>query len=329
MKLGLSLCPEVGRFDDLWEQARLAEELGYDSVWLPEHHLMAGYMPAPLLGLASVASITSRVTIGTDVLIAPFYSPVRLAEDIAVLDDMSGGRFVAGVALGYRREEFAALGVPWNERGRRMRDTLIAVRLLLESESATFHAGHVSFDDVTIFPRPSRSIPIWVGGWSDAAVTRAAELGDAWFPGPTATVEKVARALAVYDDALAERGRTRSELPIFREVWIADNPRDLDVGIERMRGLYVDDYLTWNHANVEAGRDTDPWEELKRDRFLVGSPEEVAEGVVRLGEEFGVTHLVARMHFHGSGQDDVLKSMRLFADRVAPGIRSALPSAVA
>ena len=66
MKLGLSLCPEVGRFDDLWEQARVAEELGYDSVWLPEHHLMTGYMPAPLLGLASVASITcaSRSTVG-------------------------------------------------------------------------------------------------------------------------------------------------------------------------------------------------------------------------------------------------------------------------
>lgn len=328
MKLGLSLCPEVGRFDDLWEQARVAEELGYDSVWLPEHHLMAGYMPAPLLGLASVASITSRVQIGTDVLIAPLYPPVRLAEDIAVLDDMSGGRFIAGVALGYRREEFDALGVPFGERGRRMSETLVALRLLLETESATFHGEHVSFENVTIYPRPSRPIALWVGGWSDTAVERAAELGDAWFPGPTATVEKVSAALAAYDGALAKRGRTRSELPIFREVWVAETPRDLEAGIERLRGLYVDDYLAWNHANVGVGGDVDPWEELRRDRFLVGGPDEVAAGVVRLAEQLGPTHLVARMHFHGSEQGDVLNSMRLFAEKVAPSVRSALSATV-
>jgi probable F420-dependent oxidoreductase len=326
MKIGLSLCPEVGRFDDLWEQARFAEELGYDSVWLPEHHLMRGYMPAPLLGLASVASITTRVQIGTDVLIAPFYTPVRLAEDIAVLDDMSGGRFIAGVGLGYRREEFDALGVPYAERGRRMSDTLAAVRLLLETESATYHGGHVSFEHTTIFPRPSRPIELWVGGWSDVALVRAAELGDAWFPGPTATVGKVAAALAVYDGALAERGRTRSELPLFREVWVAETRRDLEAGIARLRDLYVDDYVSWNHANVGVGGDADPWDDLRRDRFLVGSPDEVAEGVVRLVEGLGVTHLVARMHFHGSEQRDVLNSMRLFAEKVAPRVHSALSS---
>jgi probable F420-dependent oxidoreductase len=323
MKIGLSLCPEVGRFRDMWEQARVAEQLGYDSVWLPEHHLMAGYMPAPLLGLASIASITERVQLGTDVLIAPFYSPVRLAEDIAALDDMSGGRFIAGVALGYRQEEFAALGIPFKERGRRMSETLASVRALLESESASFRGVHVAFDDVTIFPRPRAPIPIWVGGWSDAAVERAAALGDAWFPGPTATVEKVASALAVYDRALSERGKERTELPIFREVWVAETPRALEAGVERLRQLYVDDYLTWKHTNVGAD-DGDVWEGLRRDRFLVGSPEDVAAGVVQLVEELGATHLVARMHFHGSEQRDVLESMGLFATKVTPLVESAL-----
>jgi probable F420-dependent oxidoreductase len=329
MKLGLSLCPEVGRFSDMWEQARVAEQLGYDSVWLPEHHLMAGYIPAPLLGLASIASITERVQLGTDVLIAPFYSPVRLAEDIAVLDDMSGGRFVAGVALGYRREEFAALGVPYTQRGLRMTETLSALRRLLESESASFHGAHVSFEEVTIFPRPRQPIPIWVGGWSETAVRRAAEVGDAWFPGPTATVENVAAALAVYDRALAEQGKERGELPIFRELWVAETPRALKSGVELLKQMYVDDYLSWRHSNVGVGGDEDPWEGLQRDRFIVGSADDVAAGVLRLVDELGATHLIARMHFHGSHQRDVLTAMTLFAEKVAPHVRSGLGSASA
>jgi probable F420-dependent oxidoreductase len=318
VRIGLSLCPEVGRTRDTWEQARAAEALGYDSVWLPEHHLMAGYMPSPLLGLASIASITERVLLGTDVLVAPFHPVVRLAEDAAVLDDMSGGRFVLGAALGYRREEFAALGVPFEQRGRRLSETLAALRLLLEHESASYQGRHVAFEDVTIHPRPSRRIPFWVGGWSDAAIARAARLGDAWFPGPTATLEKVAAALGTYDAALAEFGRTRGELPLFRELWVAETPRALAAGVERLTQLYRDDYVTWRHANVELDDAGDPWEQLSRDRFVVGSPDDVAAQLARLRDELGVTHLVARMHFHGSEQRDVLRAMELFAGKVAP-----------
>jgi probable F420-dependent oxidoreductase len=321
MKVGVSLCPEAGRWRDTVAQARLAEELGYDSVWLPEHHLMAGYAPSPLLGLAGLVEVTERVLLGTDVLIVPFAHPVRLAEDAAVLHDMSGGRFVFGAGLGYRREEFAAFGVPYGQRGQILDESLEIVRRLWREEEVHFAGRHFGLDGVTIHPRLDTPPPLWIGGWAEAALRRAARLGDAWFPGPTADLEKVRACLEVYDAELAGKGRVREELPIFREVWVADGPELLEAGVQALRAMYAADYLTWGHSNVVGSDD------VARNRFIVGDPEQVTAALVRLGGELRVTHLIARMHFHGIAQDAVEASMRLFADEVLPQVRGAVARA--
>lgn len=323
MKFGLSLCPEVGRYRETREQAIAAERLGYDSVWLPEHHLMAGYAPSPLLGLAAVAAVTERVQLGTDVALIPFYNPVRLAEDTAMLADMSEGRFILGAGLGYRPEEFAAFGVPMDERGRRMHEGLQVISRLLSEESVTFEGEFTTLEDVTIYPRPRSPVPVYVGGWSEAALRRAATIGDAWFPGPTADTAKLRDCLATYDAALAEQGEVRTELPIFREVWVAEDDVAMKAGIDPMRALYVDDYLTWQHGNVDDKGSVDPFEGLRQDRFIVGRPDEVAAELRRYRDELGVTHLVARMHFHGSDHGRVLEAMELFAESVIPQLDEA------
>lgn len=321
MRVGISLCPEAGRHDVMLDQARLAEQLGYDSVWVPEHHLMAGYLPSPMLALAAVATVTERITLGTDVAIVPFYPPVRLAEEAAMLAEVSDGRFVLGVGLGYRPEEFAAFGVPFEQRGARMTEGLAVVTRLLRETSVSYDGAYVQLDGVTVHPKPEQPIPVWVGGWTAPALRRAAELGDAWFPGPTADVAKLRSCLDVYDTELARRGKARTELPLFREVWVADEPSLLREGRERLHGLYTDDYVTWSHSNVGAA----DWERLRRDRFLVGTPAEVAEEVLRYGEDLGVTHLVARMHFHGSDPAAVRRSMELFAEQVRPKLPAGPP----
>jgi probable F420-dependent oxidoreductase len=318
LRFGLSLCPEVGRWRDTVAQARLAEELEYDSVWLPEHHLMAGYAPSPLLGLAGLVEVTSRITLGTDVVIAPFYHPVRLAEDAAVLHEMSDGRLVLGVGLGYRKEEFAAFGVPYQERAARLDETLEIVRRLWSEEDVHASGEHFPLDGVTIYPRLSSPPPLYVGGWGDLAIRRAARLADAYFPGPTAEVEKLARCVALYDQVLAEGGRTRTELPLFREVWVADSPGHLDAGVRALRALYADDYLSWGHDNVAQDGD------VGAGRFIVGHPESVAEQLVDVTRRLGVTHLVARLHFHGIDQADVERAMRLLAQEVRPLVTRAL-----
>jgi alkanesulfonate monooxygenase SsuD/methylene tetrahydromethanopterin reductase-like flavin-dependent oxidoreductase (luciferase family) len=318
MRFGLSLCPEVGRWKDTVEQARRAEELGYDSVWLPEHHLMAGYAPSPLLGLAGLVEVTDDILLGTDVLVAPFHNPARLAEDTAVLQEMSEGRFILGAALGYRPEEFAAFGVPFERRAGILNDTLQIVRKLWTEEDVSFESKNFKLDGVTIYPRLDDPPPLWVGGWVEAALVRAAKLGDAWFPGPTAEVAKVAKCLELYDQALAEEGKQRTELPIFREVWVAEDAAHMEAGVGKLRALYENDYVTWGHSNVEANKD------IAEDRFIVGSPEEVAEQIAALGERLGVTHLVARLHFHEIDQDAVLEAMRLLSERVRPQVDEAL-----
>lgn len=316
MEFGLSLCPEVGRHDVMLAQAKFAEELGYDSVWVPEHHLMAGYIPSPMMALAAVAAVTTKVRLGTDVAIVPFYPAVRLAEDTATLADFSNDRFVLGVGLGYRPEEFAAYGIPFEQRGAIMSDNLAAISALLKEENVSYSGTHVNLDNVTIYPRPTEPVPIWVGGWSKAAIRRAAQIGDAWFPGPTADFAKLRACLDMYEAELAPLGKTRTELPLFREVWVADTPELLAEGKDRLHNLYADDYVTWSHSNVQAGKDD--WAGLSEDRFLIGTPDEVAEKVARYRDELGVTHLVARMHFHGSDATAVNRSMELFAEQVMP-----------
>lgn len=321
MKFGLSICPEVGRYEEMLEQARAAEALGYDSVWLPEHHLMGGYVPSPLIALAAVATVTERVELGTDVALIPFYNPVRLAEDVALLADMSGNRFILGAGLGYREVEFAAFGVPYRERGRRMQEGLEVVRRLLSEEAVSHEGEFTTLDEVTIYPRPSEHVSIYVGGWSEPALRRAATIGDAWFPGPTADMAKLANCIAAYDRLLAAEGRSRTELPIFRELWVATDPESMAAGVDPLRGLYVDDYLTWQHGNVDDHGAEDPFDGLRVDRFIVGDPDEVAEEIRRYRDELGITHLVARMHFHGSDRKRVLDAMELFAELVIPELR--------
>ncbi|MEQ8716818.1 MAG: LLM class flavin-dependent oxidoreductase [Acidimicrobiales bacterium] len=310
MKVGLSLCPEVGRWSDTVAQARLATELGYDSVWLPEHHLMEAYSPSPMLGLAGLVELTGDLLLGTDIVVAPFHHPVRIAEEAAQLQDMSGGRFVLGLGLGYRPEEFAAFGVAFDDRASIFEEQLEVVGALLKSTGVSFAGRHYLLDDVTIYPRPAPAPPIWVGGWVPRAVRRAARLADAWFPGPTATVAKVAACLDTYDAELAALGDERDELPIFREVWVADNDADLSHGVERLEAMYSDDYVSWGHRNVQGAA------EVRDDRFIVGDPEAVAQGIARLRDELGATHLVARLHGHGVRQDHVERAMRLLAGPV-------------
>jgi probable F420-dependent oxidoreductase len=315
MRFGLSLCPEVGRWHDTVGQARLAEDLGFDSVWLPEHHLMAGYAPNPLLGIAGLVEATQRITLGTNVVIAPFVHPVRLAEDSALLQEMSDGRFVLGAGLGYRQEEFSALGVPYAERAGRLTETLEIVRRLWTDEHVDYPGRYFALQDVTIYPRPVPPPPLWIGGWAAAALRRAARLGDVWFPGPTADIDKVKACLETYDAALDATGRSRSELPIFREVWVSDTREHLERGTRLLSALYRDDYVAWQHRNLDSAAD------IAADRFIVGSPDQVAAQLVRLRDELGMTHIIARLHFHGIDQRDVERAMLLLGTSVRQSVR--------
>jgi alkanesulfonate monooxygenase SsuD/methylene tetrahydromethanopterin reductase-like flavin-dependent oxidoreductase (luciferase family) len=165
------------------DQIAWAEQNGFDDVWLSEHHCIEdGYLPSMLPAAAAIAARTGKIRIALGVLLMPFHNPVRLAEDIAVVDTISGGRFEFGVGTGYKIEEFEGFAVPFKERGGRTNEALEIIRRLLEGETLTFKGKFFEVNNVKITPEPIQKPrpPIWIGGSTPPAFRRAARYGDGY-----------------------------------------------------------------------------------------------------------------------------------------------------
>ncbi len=170
----------------------------------------------PLVALSFAAAVTRRIRIATGVLLLPEHNPVLLAKQAASLDLLSGGRLTLGVGVGWSREEFAALGVPFAARGRRADEYVSAMRVLWRDDVASFQGRWVSFDAVRVNPKPvrERSIPIVVGGNSDAALRRVARLGDGWYGFNLTGLEEVRERVGTLRELCQEHGRDVRELRI-------------------------------------------------------------------------------------------------------------------
>lgn len=205
MKFGLAFASSVGiDHASAMEVCRTAEAVGFESLWGGEHVILPsridskypytadGKIPAqpdtpipdPLIWLAFAAAAAPTMRLGTCILIVPQRNPLVLAKELATLDQLSGGRVELGLGVGWLKEEFDALGVPWERRGARNDEYIAAMRALWAGPHAEFHGEFVDFEPVTCSPRPVQpSIPILVGGDTDAAINRAVRLADGYFPG--------------------------------------------------------------------------------------------------------------------------------------------------
>jgi len=181
--------PYTQLYDEILDQIAWAENNGFDDVWLSEHHFIDdGYLPSMLPVAAAIAARTKRIRIPLGVLLMPFHNPVRLAEDIAVVDVISGGRFELGVGVGYKLEEFAGFNVPFKERGGRTNESLEIIARLLAGETLTYKGKFFEVNKVKLTPEPVQKPrpPIWVGGFTPPALRRAAKYGDG-FTAPNAS----------------------------------------------------------------------------------------------------------------------------------------------
>ena len=175
----------------------LAEELGFDSVWVMDHLFNNGYIRErlddkpyyhPMATLSHVSALTSRVKLGTSVLVLPYHNPVELAKYAATLDQMSGGRVVLGVGVGAMTPEFDALGIPMSQRGSLTNESMDIMRELWSNEDPRYSSDRWQFEDLKFAPKPAQSeagsphVPLWVGGSSPGALRRAARRGNGWHP---------------------------------------------------------------------------------------------------------------------------------------------------
>jgi alkanesulfonate monooxygenase SsuD/methylene tetrahydromethanopterin reductase-like flavin-dependent oxidoreductase (luciferase family) len=334
------ICDEV-------EQMVLSEQLGFDSVWLTEHHYADyGLSSAPGLLLATVAARTTRIRLGMAVYVLPFHNPLRLAEETATLDILSQGRLVVGLGRGNRPQEFLGHGIPQDESRSRMQEGLEVLRRAWTEERVSFEGRHWQFDEIPVYPKPrTRPHPPLVFAVSSPESLQWAGINGLAImsSGLTTTTEVLLKQRETYLAALRSAGHSESTIAdllgrwiVSKHVHVAPTDAEARADAEGPERWYLDSFArsirpdglrgisdaVRTQATASADRvDALRWEELIEDRLFIGSPETVRRKVEALAE-IGVGQLMCWMSFGGIPPEKVRRSMQLFADEIIrPGHR--------
>jgi alkanesulfonate monooxygenase SsuD/methylene tetrahydromethanopterin reductase-like flavin-dependent oxidoreductase (luciferase family) len=316
----------VAALEGQYAMTRLARDRGWDAVATGQHYLSEGVRQLQLIPLLGrLAAEAGEMTGIAGILLAGLHNPVEVAECIASLDAIWRGNFVFGVGLGYRDAEFDAFNVPRGRRVHRFEQCLALVKRLWTEDAVSAETDVCTLRGVTMTCRPVQKPhpPIWVAANSDAAVRRAARIGDTWFINPHATTSAIAAQMGVFRDELQRVGKPFPKtVPFFKEIFCA---RDRASALE-LAGPYLGEkyktYAAWGQDQVLPGGDTfaQPLEDLLRDRFILGSPEECWEQLRPCWEQVGANFLVLRTHWSGMPVGHALSSMRLISDALLPAL---------
>jgi alkanesulfonate monooxygenase SsuD/methylene tetrahydromethanopterin reductase-like flavin-dependent oxidoreductase (luciferase family) len=312
---------------ELLADAMLAEALGFDSLWVAENHFSVDRQcSAPFLIAGVLAGTTRRIRIGVFSILT-FAHPIRVAEDAATLDLMSGGRLMLCFGTGYRPEEFAAFGIAMDGKGARFRECLDVVQKAWAGPfvhhgkhfriPAVVEGAPAEFGEVTVLPRPLQTaIPVWMAAFGNVSVKRAARLGYPLLPAPLESIPELQAKYQLYHASwyAVERTAPPVAMPLMRVVYVAPQAHTAHQEAEAGLTPTYSRYRRWGLL-TNAGKD---YTTLARDRFIIGDPAQVIEEVQRYRELFGITYLICRMAMPAVPHDHITRSMRLFSERVAP-----------
>lgn len=339
MDLGFSPIQGDAHYEDALEEVRYADAHGLDSVFLQEHHEDDDqYWSDPLSVLAGFATATERLDLGTAIALLPLYDPRRLAERGAIVDGLSGGRFVLGAAVGYRPREFELLDVPRGNRGARFEEYLTLVSRCWQESEVTVEGEYVAVEGFRCTPRPDRTPRprIWIGGYHDVVLDRAARFvadgrADCWFPGTQPDRRGLADRRERFDELLAglDVDPRTVDQPVFRDGVVAETSEEAE---ERAREHivpgYESQYKGMGHEPSERGDlghdvlhggDYEP-EDLIEERFIVGDPDDWVRELRAYEDALGVDHAVVRVYFEGMPHRTVMEQLELLCEEVAPRI---------
>ncbi|MGB1880241.1 MAG: LLM class flavin-dependent oxidoreductase [Gammaproteobacteria bacterium] len=307
-----------------------AEGLGFDHVWLTEHHFTEdAYNPASLSMAAAIAVLTQRIRIGTFVMLMPFIHPVRAAEDVALADILSNGRFDLGVGQGYTHDEFNAFCMDRKERAPRLREGVELMRRLFTEREVTFEGRFTQTRNMTLSPRPVQQPhpPIWIGARGPKAIRRAAELGANLMTtlGPDPA--------PLYLETLRELGQNPDDFRIaqLRMVYCAEDADqawdDVAEHLFHVFGYY--ERVLGEAADVEGDDQPLPFKtpadirgsEFAEAALMIGTPDEVSEKLAQFCDSFACTDFILSSHLAGLDPTKSSRSNALFAREVMPRFR--------
>jgi alkanesulfonate monooxygenase SsuD/methylene tetrahydromethanopterin reductase-like flavin-dependent oxidoreductase (luciferase family) len=318
------------RFREMTEQARLANKLGYASITNGMHYSsppFQDFQQMPFLARIMAEAPNLRLNFG--IILLSLHKPLDLAECLATVDIMSGGKVIFGAALGYREVEFLAFGTSTKEKVKRFEENLIAIKRLWTEDVVNMKGSHFELKDASAATKPLQKPhpPIWIGANADVAIRRAARMGDCWYVNPHNRIDTIIRQTEVYRQALEEFGKPfPKEFPARREVFVARTREDALRLCKPFLATKYKAYHEWGQDKAMPEGDNDlglDFDDLMRDRFLVGSPDEVAEQIVDLNKQTGINHLIMSMQWPGMEQGLVLDTISMMAEEVFPRVRKA------
>ena len=309
MKIGMSLTSSYPTsldskviMENLVEEVKLMAQLGFDSLSLGDHHLTPNHYVQVLPAISSLSSISGNMQL-LPLFLLPFYNPILLAEQLATLDVISGGRITVINALGYDAAAFTAFQTTQRARVSRFIETFEIMRLLWERDDVTYKGRHYSFDaPISLNPKPvSRPLLMWIAGGAEPAIQRAARLGDGWAIVPGWTPDLVKKGIQFYRDSLAEFGRYEQDMDIVlrRDAHLAPTS---DTGHREAQTLFENGYRGFSAEALEQS-------------LIIGGPAECIEYLEDM-ERSGVTHVLFRCAL--DEREPALQTIRVLGTDVIP-----------
>jgi len=319
---------------EILEQAEAADRLGFQAALTTEHKYSDEYFGSPIPLSFAIAARTSRVRVGTAIAIAPLYNPVELAQDVAMLDQLSGGRAWLGLGAGYMDVDYTTVGVPWDGRAQRFDETARILREAWTRDRFTFRDQTYAFEDVSVIPKPLQpgGVPLHLAAWSPGGLRRAGRLGDGWITNALMSLDTMRGMAADYRAAAEEAGRP-ARVTSIRFCWPSHDREEARAtfgatALAMARTLF--DYGAITDLPGVTSADEITLEDFLRDRFVFGTPQECVDTIGRFASEAGVDDFLLVFRYPtGPDHRSVLAAMELFAAEVAPAFRSAPAAAAA
>ncbi len=309
------------------EQVRAVRDAGFDLICTGQHYMAAPYqMPTSLHLLARLAPEAGEMQVASTIVLLPLHNPVDMAESVATMDAICSGRFIFGVGLGYREEEYVAFGIRRQDRVSRLLEALELMKLLWTQEEVQFDGRFYRVPKIIPTTRPIQKPypPIWLAANNDSAIRRAGHLGYPWLINPHSTLATVKRQIDLYRIAVEESGGSLLKgLPMLRELYVAED----EERAFRESGPYLESkfasYVSWGQDKaLPVGESFSmPYQELAKDRFLIGTPEDIVSDIKRYESLLGIDCIIFRMQWPGMEHAAVMKEIELMTKYVIPQVK--------